>query len=94
MNTKFGEKFEEVNTKFAQLETKIESVKSDFKLTKWQVHLIFGGITIVLVWLVKDYAESNLSLKGQPKNDLDVVRRVVSQPDADHGKKPMSKNSL
>ncbi|KAF8446710.1 hypothetical protein BGX38DRAFT_1192817 [Terfezia claveryi] len=82
MNTKFGEmntKFGEMNTKFAQLETKIESVKSDFQLTKWQVHLIFGGITF-------DYAESNLSLKGQPKNDL---RGMVSQPDADHDKKPM-----
>ena len=43
MNTKFGG----MNTKFAELERKIESVKSDFKLTKWEIHLIFGGVIAV-----------------------------------------------
>lgn len=36
-----------MNTKFAGLETKIENVKSDFKLIKWQVHLIFAGTRAV-----------------------------------------------
>jgi len=37
--------FGDMNTKFAELALKIDTVKSDFKFTKWQVHLIFGGVS-------------------------------------------------
>ena len=47
MDTKFGGMNTSMNTGFAELEKKIESVKSDFKLTKWEIHLIFGGVIAV-----------------------------------------------
>lgn len=35
--------FGEMNTKFAGLDVKIDSIKSDFKVARWQVHLLFTG---------------------------------------------------
>ncbi|RPB00425.1 hypothetical protein L873DRAFT_814409 [Choiromyces venosus 120613-1] len=56
-----GEIKADMNSKFGELETKIGSVGSHFKLTKWPVQLLFGGVSAVIIWLLKDYAEVRFS---------------------------------